>query len=70
MWIQRLLRVFNFKLLPHGKEKQMEREESLVAHQDGRGEVDWLSERPENWYYGPLEFFTQVEEGPDQESTF
>ena len=69
MWIQRLLRVFNFKLLTHGKEKQMEAEESLVTCQDDRREIDWLSERPENWYYGPLEFFTQVEEGSDESST-
>ncbi|UNH61245.1 hypothetical protein SSZBM1_128 [Synechococcus phage S-SZBM1] len=34
-------------------------------HRDS-GESDWLSERPESWYQGPLEIFEETEEGPSK----
>ena len=31
------------------------------------GESDWLAERPESWYQGPLIFPTQLETRPEEE---
>ena len=67
MWIQRLLRVFSFNLLPHVEEK-MEEQWSPSSSDDG-GEVDWLSERPENWYQGPLDLSYSFEEGVEELQT-
>ena len=33
------------------------------------GKSDWLSERPENWYQGPLIFPAFPEEGVEMETT-
>ena len=35
----------------------------LNEKKDTRGEVDWLAERPENWYQGPLILLETTEEG-------
>ncbi len=37
----------------------------LNEKKDTRGEVDWLAERPESWYQGPLIFPTIFEERSD-----
>ena len=38
--------------------------------EDTRGEIDPLSERPENWYKGPLIFPPFPEEGTEDHETF
>ena len=38
----------------------------LNEKKDKSGESDWLSERPESWYQGPLIFPTQLETSPQE----
>ena len=47
--------VSNFKNWIHGKERQLEKEET------GSDKYTWPG--PDQWYQGPLEVFTQSEEG-------
>ena len=39
----------------------------LNEKKDSTGESDWLAERPENWYKGPLIFFEEGEERLEKE---
>ncbi len=60
MWMRRLLQVFNFNRRPNVKKME---EETNFTVQDHGGEDDWLAERPENWYQGPLDLSFHFEEG-------
>jgi len=53
--------VSNFKNWIHGKERQLEKEET------GSDKYTWPG--PDQWYQGPLEVFTQSEEGPSYYET-
>ena len=40
-----------------------------LNEKNSAGESDWLAERPENWYQGPLIFPAFPEEGVEMETT-
>ncbi len=53
--------VSNFKNWIHGKERQLEKEET------GSDKYNWPG--PDQWYQGPLEVFTETEAGPEDYQT-
>jgi|TARA_B100000035_G_scaffold54495_2_gene42912 hypothetical protein len=44
------------------------KEMEIISPYSRRVEGDWLAEDPNSWYYGPLEFFEETQEGTKGET--